>query len=150
MNVAETNLHGLTGSADRANFRPDIEGLRGIAILLVVAFHADIPGWPGGFIGVDVFFVISGYVITRLLIGELETKGRLSLCNFYARRARRLLPASAVTLLATLLVGFLLLSPLEQITLSKTAFATAFYVSNVFFQRRPAHYFGGDNCDTAL
>jgi peptidoglycan/LPS O-acetylase OafA/YrhL len=71
----------------RAGFRPDIEGLRGVAVLLVVLGH--LTGWPrGGFIGVDVFFVISGYLITGLLVGERERTGGLSLPRFYLRRAR--------------------------------------------------------------
>src|SRR5436305_13739282 len=90
---------------EKRNFRPDIEGLRAVAILLVVGFHAGIPILQGGFIGVDVFFVISGYLITRLLIAEIESTGRLSFLGFYARRARRLLPASVLTLIVTVLVG---------------------------------------------
>src|SRR5437016_12565735 len=81
------------GSMPKFGFRPVIEGLRAIAILLVVAFHVGIPTLQGGFIGVDVFFVISGYLITGLLVREIESTGRLSFVGFYARRARRLLPA---------------------------------------------------------
>src|SRR3954470_2916531 len=84
------------------NYRADIEGLRGIAVLLVVAFHCGVTGFSGGFIGVDVFFVLSGYLITGLLIAEVQKTSRISLLAFYARRARRLLPASALTLLVTL------------------------------------------------
>src|SRR5918996_326372 len=83
-------------------FRPDIEGLRGIAVLIVVAFHCGVTSVGGGFIGVDVFFVLSGYLITGLLFAEVQRDHRLSLLQFYARRARRLLPAAAVTLLVTL------------------------------------------------
>ena len=94
-------------------FRPDIEGLRGIAVLMVVAFHAKIPPWGGGFLGVDVFFVLSGYLITALLLQELESTGTVNLVGFYARRARRLLPAAAVVIAFTVVAGTLLLSPLE-------------------------------------
>ena len=80
-------------------FRPDIEGLRGIAILIVVGFHCGFPGFGGGFVGVDVFFVLSGYLITALLLAEVQRTSRLSLLEFYARRVRRLLPASALTLI---------------------------------------------------
>src|SRR5205085_10008244 len=86
-------------------FRPDLEGLRGLAIILVVLFHAGIPGVIGGFIGVDVFFVLSGFLITGLLLRERERTGRVSLPAFYARRARRILPAALVVVVATLLVA---------------------------------------------
>ena len=78
-----------------AGFRPDIEGLRAVAIVAVLLCHAGLPFFAGGYVGVDVFFVISGFLITRLLLGELERTGRISLRRFYARRAKRLLPLSA-------------------------------------------------------
>src|SRR6476620_10240961 len=71
-----------------ASFRPDIEGLRGIAILIVVLFHCGVPGFSGGFVGVDVFFVLSGYLITGLLVDEVQKQSKLSLLQFYARRVR--------------------------------------------------------------
>src|SRR5438552_3658634 len=94
----------MLDGADRSSRRDDIQGLRALAVLLVVIFHS----WSrlsGGFIGVDVFFVISGYVITKMLFTELESTGRLNFGRFYIRRIRRLLPA-----LATVLVFVLLLS----------------------------------------
>ena len=75
-------------------FRPDIEGLRAVAVLAVVLFHADLPGVGGGFVGVDVFFVISGFLITELLWREVSTAGTVGLRRFDGARARRLLPAS--------------------------------------------------------
>src|SRR5581483_10014186 len=86
LNDVRTREAGLqaTQSAARERKRSDIEALRAIAILLVVAFHGGIPGISGGFIGVDVFFVLSGYLITGLLIGEIHRTGRLSLLQFYA------------------------------------------------------------------
>src|SRR3990167_252220 len=98
---------------DGPGFRPDIEGLRGIAVLLVVLFHAGLP-IPGGFIGVDVFFVISGFLITGLLVREHERTGRVSLSNFYARRIRRLLPAAAVVVLVTLGGAFAFIGLLDR------------------------------------
>jgi peptidoglycan/LPS O-acetylase OafA/YrhL len=83
-----------------SSYRPDIEGLRGVAILLVVLYHAHVPGFPGGYVGVDVFFVLSGYLITGLLVAECEKTRRIDLAGFYARRARRLLPAAVLVLLA--------------------------------------------------
>ena len=126
---------------ERQKFRPDIEGLRGIAVLIVVAFHAKIWPWRGGFIGVDVFFVLSGYLITSLLLQELESTGTVNLVGFYARRARRLLPAAAVVIAFTVVAGTLLLSPLEQIRYSKTALATTLYVSNFWFINESSDYF---------
>jgi peptidoglycan/LPS O-acetylase OafA/YrhL len=79
-------------------FRSDIQGLRAVAVLLVLAYHAGVPGLAGGFVGVDVFFVISGFLITGLMVREVERSGRLDLGRFYARRIRRLLPAAAFTL----------------------------------------------------
>jgi peptidoglycan/LPS O-acetylase OafA/YrhL len=74
-------------------FRPDIEGLRALAVGLVIAFHAELPFLRGGFVGVDVFFVLSGYLITSLLMQEISSSGTVNFARFYARRARRLLPA---------------------------------------------------------
>lgn len=122
-------------------FRPDIEGLRGIAVLLVVAFHVGIPGVSGGFLGVDIFFVLSGYLITGILVKEMNKSGKIRFVQFYARRVRRLLPASALTVISVLIAGVLLLSPLEMIGLSKTAFATSAYTSNLWFMHQAANYF---------
>src|SRR5689334_24498845 len=96
-----------TDPASGDRFRPDLEGLRGLAILLVLLFHAGIPGVVGGFVGVDVFFVLSGFLITGLLIRERERTGRVNLAAFYARRARRILPAALVVIVATLLAATL-------------------------------------------
>ena len=93
--------------------RQDIQGLRGVAVLVVVLFHAGLPV-PGGFVGVDVFFVISGFVITGLLVRELQRSGGISLKGFYARRIRRLLPAMTLVVMVTLLASFLLGSPFDS------------------------------------
>ena len=85
----------------RAGFRPDIEGLRAVAVVAVVLYHVGVPGFGGGYVGVDVFFVLSGFLITGQLLRELRRTGRISLPGFYARRARRLLPASALVALVT-------------------------------------------------
>jgi len=129
------------GQIRTTTFRPDIEGLRGIAVLIVVAFHYGIPGVSGGFVGVDVFFVLSGYLITGLLVDEIQKSSRLSLLHFYARRVRRLLPASALTLVLTLGIGAVVLAPTELVFAGRAARATALYVSNVFFARNAADYF---------
>ncbi len=124
-----------------AGFRPDVEGLRGVAILVVVAFHCGVPGFGGGFIGVDVFFVLSGYLITGLLIAELEKTSRLSLLNFYARRVRRLLPASALVTVVTLVICAVLLAPNELAFAGRAARASALYMSNMFFASNASDYF---------
>jgi peptidoglycan/LPS O-acetylase OafA/YrhL len=124
-----------------SDFRPDIEGLRGVAILLVILYHAGVPGFTGGFVGVDVFFVLSGYLITRLIAAEIEATGGLSFRQFYARRARRLLPAAALVTLATLAIGRFVLAPFEQHTIAETALATAGYVSNLYFAANSLSYF---------
>jgi|KBSSwiStaDraftv2_1062776.scaffolds.fasta_scaffold09640_5 peptidoglycan/LPS O-acetylase OafA/YrhL len=125
-------------------FRSDIEGLRGIAVLIVVAFHCGISGFSGGFVGVDVFFVLSGYLITGLLVAEILKTSRLSLLQFYARRIRRLLPACTLTLVVTLLIGVLILAPSELTFAGHAARAAALYLSNVFFAINAADYFAPD------
>jgi len=125
-------------------FRPDLEGLRGVAILLVLLFHADLLGVSGGFIGVDVFFVLSGFLITGLLLRERERHGRVSLSDFYARRARRILPAAAVVLVATLAVSWFVLSPLDLWSLAGDAVAVALSVGNIHFAINATDYFAAD------
>ncbi len=127
----------------RPRYRPDIEGLRAVAVLIVIAFHAGVPGFSGGYVGVDVFFVLSGYLITWLLVDEAERTGTVSLRTFYARRARRLLPAMAVVLFVTLGITAALYAPFEQQMLAKTWVATALYASNIHFANEALDYHGG-------
>ena len=134
-------VHAPPRAPAAGGFRRDIEGLRGLAVLLVVLFHAGVPGFSGGYVGVDVFFVLSGYLITGLLASEVERTGRVGFAAFYARRVRRLLPASALMLAAVVAVGALVLSPLEQLLFVRTARATALYASNLWFTRA-LDYFG--------
>ena len=123
-------------------FRPDIEGLRGVAIALVVLFHARVPALAGGFVGVDVFFVLSGFFITGLLVRERETTGDVGLNEFYGRRALRLLPALLVVLLATLAIVFTLYAPIDRALVAGTARAVALHAGNVEFARGALDYFG--------
>jgi peptidoglycan/LPS O-acetylase OafA/YrhL len=125
-------------------FRPDLEGLRGVAILLVLVFHAGLPGTSGGFVGVDVFFVLSGFLITGLLLRERERTGRIDLAAFYARRARRILPAAAVVLLATLALSVLILAPLDLPRVAGDAAAAALSIGNIRFALLGTEYFGAD------
>ena len=129
-----------TGADNGAGFRPDIEGLRGLAVLLVVIFHAGLP-LPGGFIGVDVFFVISGFLITGLLLREREQTGRIDLLAFYARRVRRLLPAALVVLLVTLPVAYALFAPLDRGQMVWDGAAAALSVGNIRFALAEGDYF---------
>jgi peptidoglycan/LPS O-acetylase OafA/YrhL len=123
------------------HFRPDVEGLRGIAILLVIAFHAAPDHFAGGFIGVDVFFVISGFLITGLLFRELQRAGRIDVAHFYARRARRLLPAAALALGVTLLLSALVIAPLDLPRVTGDAVAAAASVANIRFAIESGDYF---------
>lgn len=123
------------------NFRKDIEGLRAVAVLAVVCFHYGLPGFLGGFVGVDIFFVISGYLITGLLIAELDEKGRIDLLRFYGRRVRRLLPAALLITIAIIISGMFVLSPLEQLATAKAGASSSLYISNFFFLHQPFDYF---------
>ncbi|MFD5601036.1 acyltransferase family protein [Leucobacter sp. NPDC058333] len=100
---------GARETEARRRFRPDIQGLRAVAVGAVLLFHANAPFLPGGFIGVDVFFVISGFLITGILLREAQTRGRINLPGFYAKRARRILPAATVALVATAALSFVFL-----------------------------------------
>jgi peptidoglycan/LPS O-acetylase OafA/YrhL len=130
------------GSHLHQGFRPDIEGLRALAVIAVVVYHARLLGLHGGFIGVDVFFVVSGYLITRLILGELAKTGRLSLASFWGRRARRLLAASALVVAVTGLGAHLLLPPLTQRFVVTDVVAAATFTSNLVFADRLGSYFG--------
>lgn len=125
-------------------FRSDIEGLRGVAVLLIVAFHVGIPGFRGGFIGVDIFFVLSGYLITRLLMNEIDKSGGIDLPRFYARRARRLLPSLALMVAVVTAVALIVLPPLEQKTLAGTALAASAYCSNFVLMHQASYYFSAE------
>ena len=124
-------------------FRPDIEGLRAIAVVLVVLFHADIGPFSGGYIGVDVFFVVSGFLITSLLLAEVARTGTIHLPSFWARRARRLLPASALVVVVTLVVARLWYDPLLLGDVERDALAAAGFGVNVVFAYRATHGGGG-------
>jgi peptidoglycan/LPS O-acetylase OafA/YrhL len=123
------------------NYRPDLQGLRAIAILLVILAHADLAIVQGGFVGVDVFFVLSGYLITGLLWRELEQSGRIALMRFYARRLKRLLPALIIMLIVSFSAAMWLLSGVEARTqLASSPFA-ATWTSNLYFAFTTFDYF---------
>jgi peptidoglycan/LPS O-acetylase OafA/YrhL len=120
------------------DFRPDIEGLRGVAIALVLAFHVGLlsaapVGLPGGFIGVDLFFVVSGFLITGLLLHERERTGSISFSRFYARRVRRILPAAAVTLLVTIPLAYAAVGLLARPGVMTDGASAALSIANIRF-----------------
>jgi peptidoglycan/LPS O-acetylase OafA/YrhL len=128
------------GAASHAAYRPDIDGLRAIAVLLVIAFHAGL-GVPGGYVGVDVFFVISGYLITGIIVREVGSPEGFSLAGFWQRRIHRILPPATAMVLAVLLLAPLLLRPDDMESLAKSALAQAAMAANVRFARMPTGYF---------
>ena len=122
-------------------YRPDIDGLRAVAVLLVVIFHFDlIPGGKSGFIGVDVFYVISGYLITGIIARQLDA-GTFSFSTFYLQRIRRLAPALFAVLALVMLAGGLLLFPDALVDLAKQVLASQLYVANIYYWRS-INYFG--------
>jgi peptidoglycan/LPS O-acetylase OafA/YrhL len=125
----------------RLGYRPDIEGLRAIAVGLVVAAHMKLPGLQGGFIGVDVFFVLSGYLITALLVREIEATGRVNLWEFYARRLRRLMPGLLLMLVAACFLAWAILLPSQQYNQAKAAASTVLWLSNFYFAFNRLDYF---------
>jgi peptidoglycan/LPS O-acetylase OafA/YrhL len=133
------NVTGSSGG-ERDGFRPDIEGLRAIAVTLVLLYHAAVPGFGGGFVGVDVFFVLSGFLITGLLLRELERTGSISLPSFYARRLRRLLPAVALVILVTVVASVVFLSPLRAADVAADGVAASLYASNLWFALQATDY----------
>jgi peptidoglycan/LPS O-acetylase OafA/YrhL len=135
-------LSGHSRGEDRAGYRPDIDGLRAISILLVVCFHAFPRRIPGGFIGVDVFFVISGYLITNILLSQIDNKSA-SLLTFYARRVRRLFPALIVVLVTTYAIGWIILLPSDFRLFAENLVAGAAFASNLL-QVQSVDYFAPD------
>lgn len=127
------------------SFRPDIQGLRAVAVLLVLLCHAKVPFFEGGFIGVDVFFVISGFLITGLIAKEIQSTGKMSLKSFYARRARRLLPMATLVLVFVAAASLLLLPVFRQIEVGKDIFASALYFVNWTFAAEQTNYFASSS-----
>jgi peptidoglycan/LPS O-acetylase OafA/YrhL len=125
--------------SDSAAYRGDVDGLRAVAVLLVIGFHFFPRYVPGGFIGVDVFFVISGFLITRLIVVGLED-GSFTLTDFYARRIRRIFPALALVLAVSLVAGWLLLFPLDYRDLGKHAAAAAVFIANFTFLNEAGYF----------
>ena len=119
-------------------YRPEIDGLRAVAVIGVVLFHLGL-GFPGGFVGVDVFFVISGYLITGILLRQLN-EDRFSLVDFWARRIRRIAPAAIVMVIGTLLIGGYLQTPGRYSELARSAMAHVLMASNCYFTRDQGYF----------
>lgn len=123
-------------------YRREIDGLRTIAVLPVIIFHAGFEAFSGGYVGVDVFFVISGYLITSILIAELE-QGRFSIARFYERRARRILPALFFVMFSCLPFAWMWMLPSQMNSFSQSVISVIFFVSNILFWRESG-YFAAD------
>ena len=139
-----------TAPQSAGTFRRDVEGLRGVAVAAVVLFHAGVPGLSGGYVGVDVFFVISGFLITSLMLREVAETGRLSLVAFYCRRARRILPAASLVLVAVILAGYHWLGFLRGDTVATDATWAALFASNVRFAAQGVDYLASQGAPSPL
>ncbi len=130
---------GVAGRMTALKYRADIDGLRAIAVLPVTLFHAGVPGFSGGFVGVDIFFVISGYLITLILIRELA-EGSFSLMRFYERRVRRILPALTAVLVFSVCASYFLLPPVQFAEVGRALRAIALIKANHYFSRVQGDY----------
>ena len=114
------------------DYRREIDGLRAVAVLVIIFFHMKIPGFRGGFIGVDVFFVVSGFLITQIIVSSLNT-GQFSFRDFYIRRVTRIIPALAFTVAAVLLCSLYLEQPQKLVHTAQQSIYALLSISNVFF-----------------
>jgi peptidoglycan/LPS O-acetylase OafA/YrhL len=143
---AQTRISFESTASRSAKYRADIDGLRAVAVMAVLFFHLGIKGFRSGFVGVDIFYVISGYLITSLIAKDLAD-GRFSIVTFYERRMRRIFPALFTVLFSCSLVASVLLYPRELARFGKSLFTTTFFVSNFYFwhSAEPLGYFDTTN-----
>src|SRR5438067_12085221 len=141
-----TNERATTPRAgrDTVRYQPHLDGLRTIAVYLVVAFHAGLGGFRGGFVGVDVFFVLSGFFVTSILLRDLAASGRIDGPRFYAGRVRRILPAALVTLVASASAYAIVATPAEMLDALGGFRAACLYVANWYFIRQSTDYFAAN------
>jgi peptidoglycan/LPS O-acetylase OafA/YrhL len=132
------------GSESEAAYRPHLDGLRAVAVYLVVLFHAGSGSFPAGYVGVDVFFVLSGFLVTQLLLRDVARSGSISFGRFYSRRFRRLLPAAFVALMVTAVVYTAIASPAEVLAAAGSFKAAFLYSTNWYFIHQATGYFGAD------
>lgn len=123
------------------SYRADVDGLRALAIIPVLLFHVDISGFGGGFVGVDIFFVISGFLITSIIAREIESNS-FTFVNFWARRARRILPASILMILGCLIAGWFILAPDDYFDLGRSAREQAYFAGNFYFWKESGYFDG--------
>ena len=128
-----------TAPEDR-KFRPDVQGLRAVAVVLVVLFHAHVPGLTGGYVGVDVFFVISGFVITGVLLRERAATGSTSILSFYGRRLRRIIPAATLVIIAAVVASYAVLGPLSGNQTAVDAWWASVFLINIHFASVGTNY----------
>ena len=128
-----------TPPGDRT-FRPDVQGMRAVAIFLALVYHAGIPGFSGGYVGIEVFFVISGFVITGLLLREHERRNQTSLLNFYGRRARRIIPAASLVIIVTVVAAYHVLGSLTGHETAVDGQWAALFVANFHFAASETNY----------
>jgi peptidoglycan/LPS O-acetylase OafA/YrhL len=140
----------ISAAVTEPGYRADIDGLRAVAVLAVVLFHADTPGLTGGFVGVDVFFVISGFLITGQLWRQVNSTGTVALARFYGARARRLLPAGCAVLIATAVATALLLPALPARHVLTDGVASALYVGNYRFAIEGTDYLAGETAPSTF
>jgi peptidoglycan/LPS O-acetylase OafA/YrhL len=130
-------------------YRPEIDVLRAIAVIPVIFFHAGVQLFSGGFVGVDIFFVISGYLITTIILADLEA-GQFSLLTFYERRARRILPALYVVMASCLPFAWLWLMPSDAKEFSNSVMAVLVFASNMFFWQSSNYFDAGSDLKPLL
>jgi peptidoglycan/LPS O-acetylase OafA/YrhL len=128
-----------SGFAENLHYRADIDGLRAIAVLSVLAYHLKVGAFRGGFVGVDIFFVISGYLISAIILKDISS-GKFSIATFYERRVRRIFPALIATLLGTSLLAYLYFLPAELVNFAKSLLAALFSVSNFYFWKQSGYF----------
>jgi peptidoglycan/LPS O-acetylase OafA/YrhL len=142
--VIDTDVGREPSARGALRYRPHLDGLRTVAVYLVVAYHAELGAFSGGFIGVDIFFVLSGYLVTQILVRDLASVGRIRGGQFYARRVRRILPASIITLVVTAVVYSLVASPAEMLDAVGGFRAAFLFVTNWYFIRQANDYFAAN------
>jgi peptidoglycan/LPS O-acetylase OafA/YrhL len=135
----QSAMGGVSAERTALKYRPDIDGLRAVAVLIVIAFHAQISRVPGGFVGVDVFFVISGYLISSIVFSEIASS-RFSVISFYERRIRRIFPALFAVLAVCSVFAVIYLLPAELVNFGKSMLAATTSVSNIYFWRHSGYF----------